>query len=260
MTDALGDMRSRYADLAEFEREIGKLVAAGFFAKGTDIHVNRTPGRLDLMGGNDDYTGGLVFETTIREATLVAVQPRTDREVHLYNPAVRSLGWKDKIEFSLDDLIQNGRARPLEDVRTWINEDPGKAWSAYILGDLYFLIKEYPEKVKNGLALYLTSDVPLGKGVSSSAALEVASMKAMAEAYGVEAQGVRTSILDPMGGNRPYAIGLWDHGSARGRARRRRFFCPDVVPAVPAGPAGQNARGIKALGSGFRGASLRGGH
>ncbi len=190
MAEELDKMRSKYPDLAIFEREIGELVATGFFARGADIHVNRTPGRLDLMGGNDDYTGGFVFETTIREATLVAVQPRTDRSVHLYNPAVKSLGWKDKIEFSLDDLTRDGRVRPLEEIRSWINQDPGTAWSAYILGDLYFLIKEFPEKVKNGLVLYLTSDVPLGKGVSSSAALEVASMKAMAEAYGVEAHGV----------------------------------------------------------------------
>jgi L-arabinokinase len=190
MGEALAEVRSKHPDFAAFERAIGQLVATGFFAKGTDIHINRTPGRLDLMGGNDDYTGGLVFEATIREATLVAVQPRTDRNVVLYNPAVGALGWKEKIEFTLDDLTLNGRARPLEDVRRWINQDPRTAWSAYVLGGLYFLIKEHPEKVGRGLALYLTSNVPLGKGVSSSAALEVASMKAMAAIYGVEAQGV----------------------------------------------------------------------
>ena len=48
---------------------VQKRVGEGYFRKGADILINRTPGRLDLMGGNDDYTGGLVFETTIREAT-----------------------------------------------------------------------------------------------------------------------------------------------------------------------------------------------
>ncbi len=57
------------------------------------------------MGGNDDYTGGLVFESTIREATLVAVQPRPDQTVRFYNPAVKSLGWSERIEFSLADLM-----------------------------------------------------------------------------------------------------------------------------------------------------------
>ncbi len=190
MAEALRELTTRYPDLKRFEKKIGELVTKNFFKKGTNIFVNRTPGRLDLMGGNDDYTGGLVFETTIREATLVAIQPRADQMVIFYNPAVRSLGWKDKIELTLADLAEKGHVKPLEEVRAWINTDPERAWCAYILGDLYFLIKHYPEKVKHGLSLYLESDVPLGKGVSSSAALEVAAMKAMAKMYGVDVEGV----------------------------------------------------------------------
>jgi len=190
MAETLRELTARYPDLKRFEKNIGELVAKDFFKKGINILINRTPGRLDLMGGNDDYTGGLVFETTIREATLVAIQPRADQRVIFYNPAVKSLGWKDKIEFALVDLAENGHVKSLEEVRDWINSDPERAWCAYILGDLYFLIKQYPEKVKYGFSLYLESDVPLGKGVSSSAALEVAPMKAMAKMYGVDVEGV----------------------------------------------------------------------
>ncbi len=190
MAESLRELTAQYPDFKRFEKKIGELLAKDFFKRGTNIFINRTPGRLDLMGGNDDYTGGLVFETTIREATLVAVQPRADRIVVFYNPAVKSLGWKEKIEFSLADLAENGHVKPLEEVRDWINATPERAWCAYILGDLYFLIKQYPEKVKHGLSLYLESDVPLGKGVSSSAALEVAPMKAMAKMYGVDVEGV----------------------------------------------------------------------
>ena len=103
---------------------VQKLVREGYFQKGAEILINRTPGRLDLMGGNDDYTGGLVFETTIREATLVAVQPRSDQTVRFYNPAVKSLGWSERVEFSLADLVDNGGVKPLEVVRDWINADP----------------------------------------------------------------------------------------------------------------------------------------
>jgi len=180
----------KYPDLEKFTRGIRSLTGSGYFQKGLDILVNRTPGRLDLMGGNDDYTGGLVFETTIREATFVAVQARTDRLVRFYNPAVKSIGWQEQIEFSLDDLTDNGQVKPLEVVREWINRDPKSSWCAYILGDLYFLLKKFPQKVTHGFSLYLESDVPLGKGVSSSAALEVAPMKTMAELYGVQVQGV----------------------------------------------------------------------
>jgi galactokinase len=190
MDQAFNQLAKQYPDLAKFESGIRMLVEKGYFQKGPEILINRTPGRLDLMGGNDDYTGGLVFETTIREATLVAVQPRPDQSVRFYNPAVKSIGWKEKIEFSLSDLMEDGRVKPLEEVRDWINQDPRSSWCAYILGDLYFLINKFPEKVIHGFSLYLESDVPLGKGVSSSAALEVAPMKAMSEMYGIQVQGV----------------------------------------------------------------------
>jgi galactokinase len=190
MDQALHQVERKYSDLARFELGVKKLVEAGYFQKGLEILINRTPGRLDLMGGNDDYTGGLVFETTIREATLVAVQSRADRMVKFYNPAVKAIDWKEQIEFSLDEIIDGRTVKPLEMVREWINRDPRSAWCAYILGDLYFLAKKFPEKVTHGFCLYLESDVPLGKGVSSSAALEVAPMKALAEMYDRPVKGV----------------------------------------------------------------------
>jgi L-arabinokinase len=183
--------RSQFPDLDKFEKGIEALISTGFFRKDCDIYINRTPGRLDLMGGNDDYTGGFVFETTIREATFVAVQPNPDTIVRFYNPAVKSLGWSDLVEFSLADLAQEGRVKPIETVRDWISSDPKRAWCAYILGNLYFLLKEFPAQVSGGFSLYIESDVPLGKGVSSSAALEVAPMKAMAEMYGIQTEGVK---------------------------------------------------------------------
>jgi galactokinase len=178
-----------YPDVEKFIHRLQEL-PDGFFQPEKTIYVNRTPGRLDLMGGNDDYTGGLVFETTIQEATIVAVQPRADRQVIFYNPAVKTLGWADRIEFSLDDLLEGGQLRPLEWVRAWINSDHTRAWCAYILGNLYYLLMKFPEKVQHGFSLYLESEVPLGKGVSSSAALEVAPMKAIAWMYGIHVAGV----------------------------------------------------------------------
>ena len=185
------ELIGKFRDLARFDRKVRRLVVNGFFQPGREILINRTPGRLDLMGGNDDYTGGLVFETTIREATLVALQGRDDRLVRFNNPAVKALGWSDQVEFTLDDLLIGRKVKPLEEMRAWINQDTRRSWCAYILGDLYFLLKEFPTRVSHGFDLYLESDVPLGKGVSSSAALEVAPMKVMAELYGVPVAGVK---------------------------------------------------------------------
>ena len=161
------------------------------FETGKPIFINRAPGRLDLMGGNDDYTGGLVFETTIAEGTCFAVQPRNDSHFVLHNPSVRSIGWQETIEFDLSDFATGDGVVDVETARKWINQDPRKSWFTYIVGSLYFLKKNFSEKVAFGLNMYLDSNIPLGKGVSSSAALEVSAMKACAAAYGIEAKGIQ---------------------------------------------------------------------
>lgn len=161
------------------------------FIAGKPIFICRAPGRLDLMGGNDDYTGGLVFETTIAEATHFAAQLRNDSHFVLHNPSVRSIGWQETIEFDLSDFATVDGVIDVDKVRKWINQDPRRSWFTYIIGSLYFLKKNFPEKVIFGLNMCLDSNIPLGKGVSSSAALEVSAMKACAAAYGIEAKGIQ---------------------------------------------------------------------
>ena len=169
----------------DFTKTLAALKASGqFFAPDQPIFFNRAPGRLDLMGGNDDYTGGLVFEATIREATWAAAQLREDRRIVFFNPQMKSRGWHERLEFSLDDLTTD------EAVRTLVNRDPGTRWSAYVLGVFHLLQKRFPQQVKSGVSVYIESDVPLNKGVSSSASVEVAVMKAAVGAYGIELAGV----------------------------------------------------------------------
>lgn len=166
-----------------------------FFKPTEEIFVCRAPGRLDLMGGNDDYTGGLVFEATIKEAVLVAVQARDDSSVVLYNPEVAALGWHERVELPIGELFDGGTLRPASHLRAWCEADEKKAWAAYILGTFYYLIAKHQDRIQNkGLSLYMESDIPLGKGVSSSAAIEVAPMKAMAARYGMEMKGVDLAL------------------------------------------------------------------
>ncbi|MBI5090852.1 MAG: galactokinase [Candidatus Hydrogenedentes bacterium] len=136
------------------------------------------------MGGNDDYTGGLVFEATIREATFAAVQLRDDDRIVFFNPAMREKGWLDRVEFDFAELTDE------EAVRQLVSRDPGSQWTSYILGAFYLLRERFPLDVTKGANVYIESTVPLNKGVSSSAALEVAVMKPAAKAYGVDLAGV----------------------------------------------------------------------
>ncbi len=157
---------------------------SGFFTPERPIYYSRAPGRLDLMGGNDDYTGGLVFEATIHEATWAAVQPRNDRRILFLNPQMKDRGWSERVEFSTDELTTDAAVRGL------VNRELGIRWTAYVLGVFHLLQKRFPERVIGGANVYIESDVPLNKGVSSSASVEVAVMKAAAGALGIELAGV----------------------------------------------------------------------
>jgi galactokinase len=153
----------------------------GVFSAGRSIFVARAPGRLDIMGGNVDYTGGMVFEATIREATWAAVQLRDDDSIVLVNPQMRDRGWEDSVTFPLAALTDE------EAVRRLVSGDPRIRWTAYVLG-VFFCLKR--QHAISGATVYIASDLPMNKGVSSSAAVEVAVMKAASAAYGRPLQGI----------------------------------------------------------------------
>ena len=155
-----------------------------FFSGALPIYVSRAPGRLDLMGGNVDYTGGLVFQRTIAEATWAAAQARNDRCIVLWNPQMALEGWQERVDCSLDELSDDAAVRAL------VNRDAQVRWTAYVLGVFHWLRLHYADRVASGATVYIESQVPLNKGVSSSAAVEVAVMKAVAWSYGIDLAGI----------------------------------------------------------------------
>jgi galactokinase len=172
--------------VSHFENEVKRQGGKGkFFSQGIPVLIGRAPGRLDLMGGNVDYTGGIVFQATIREATWAAVQLRGDNQIVFWNPQMQAWGWKERVEFDYAAL------RDESAVRSLVNQSLNMRWTAYVLGIFYFLRNCYPEQVKTGANVYIESEVPLNKGVSSSAAVEVAVMRPAAAAYGIDLNGVQ---------------------------------------------------------------------
>jgi L-arabinokinase len=67
-------------------------------------------------------------------------------------------------------------------------------WTAYVLGNIHYLLKHYPEKVSKGFSIYMDSTVPLNRGVSSSAAIEVAVMKSCVAAYNIQLEGIDLAL------------------------------------------------------------------
>lgn len=148
---------------------------AADFGSDQPIRISRAPGRLDVMGGIADYTGSLVCEMPLDRAAAVALQERDDRQVQ-----VMSLNLHDDHKpFTLRMPMDALAAANLETLRKDFSE-PGRKWAAYLVGCLFVLhdqrlINLY-EHSHRGLNLALYSTVPLGAGVSSSAAIEVATM------------------------------------------------------------------------------------
>src|SRR6185503_2233256 len=79
-------------------------------------------------------------------------------------------------------IVADG-TRPYEQVRCWFDADPERHWAAYIAGVFHVLSREHGAYFSEGATIVVESDVPEGKGVSSSAALEAATMEAVLAAW-----------------------------------------------------------------------------
>ena len=118
-------------------------------------YIVRAPGRVNLIGEHTDYNDGFVFPMAIDRATWIALRPRNDKRV-----LAISLDMEDRREFTLDDL-----RRPRQN--QWIDYLIGVAWALQERG--YTL---------RGWEGVVAGDVPIGSGLSSSAALELAAARA----------------------------------------------------------------------------------
>ena len=174
-------------DLARFAGFVAERVNAGAWGRDADrpeddgpVFVARAPGRLDVMGGIADYSGSLVLQWPIREATRVAVRPWRQRRF-----SITSLS--DAGERTCDvplDLVADA-ARPYEHTAAWFAADPARHWAAYVAGVFHVLAREHGVRFATGAAILIESDVPEGKGVSSSAAIEAATMEGALAAWHV---------------------------------------------------------------------------
>jgi galactokinase len=169
--------------------------ARTLFEPQPDIIIARAPGRLDLMGGIADYSGSLVLELPIAEATLVALQKtdeRTLRIVSLSDDAMRA----SLFEMPLADFEgTDGSLVGYDEAHALFQRDGGTHWAAYVAGVFLVLMRERGVRFAKGLRLLISSRVPLGKGVSSSAALEVATMSAVAAAFDLELEPRELALL-----------------------------------------------------------------
>jgi galactokinase len=158
--------------------------------------IARAPGRLDLMGGIADYCGSLVLEFPLGLSAWVALQPLKEPVIEVRHAAAPAQ-FRGAITFNLSALIDpDGEPNPASRLKSMLARDPSSAWAGYLIGVFQMLlIKGWIKAPKSGARLLLSSEVPWGSGVASSAALEVAALQAMAAAWGLEKSPVEMALL-----------------------------------------------------------------
>lgn len=164
------------------------------FETDVDLVITRAPGRLDVMGGIADYSGSLVLELPIAEATFVALQ--RDAEPKLRIASLTDDKTRDAyFEMRMSDLERDGGPIEYDVARSFFRASPTQQWAAYVAGAFLVLRRERNIQFDGGARLLISSGVPEGKGVSSSAALEVATMSAIAAAYDIELEPRELALL-----------------------------------------------------------------
>ncbi len=142
-------------------REIVEQKFIEVFAKQPTI-ISRAPGRLEVLGNHTDYNGGLVLSLAIDRETWVALAPRDDRMVEVYD-----IRLQETESFSLDELEPFASG----------------SWITYVKG-VCSVLKAHGISIQ-GFDAVLMSSIPLSAGMSSSAALEesfILALRALADA------------------------------------------------------------------------------
>jgi galactokinase len=135
---------------------------------GSRPRIYRAPGRVNLIGEHTDYNDGLVMPAAIDFSTSVAIDARDDRRI-----VIRSENFSEAAELDLDQPPARGRGH----------------WSDYPFG-VALTLEEAGQRLR-GANMLVRSEVPIGSGLSSSAAIEVATGLAL-----LDIAGVRIDRLD----------------------------------------------------------------
>ncbi|HLC06525.1 MAG TPA: galactokinase [Anaerolineales bacterium] len=158
----------------------------------------RAPGRVDLMGSHTDYNEGFVLTMSIDRDTWIAARPKADRVATIYSLDAAGGG-----SFNLDD----------------IQSDAVSPWTNYVRGVAkVFQDEGYALQGFDGL---IQSTIPLGSGVSSSAALEVATAVLLRALGGWDIDPLKLALLGQRAENEFVGVrcGILDqYSSALGRA------------------------------------------
>lgn len=161
-----------------------------FLSADAPLYIARAPGRLDVMGGIADYSGARVLELPLDRSTtaLLQRQEQPSCDVATY----RGTRW----EFLTIDLptVVGGTLGTRRALAAWFAQREPDRWASYVVGVVQACLQHAAREggdAPTGLRLLIDSTVPEGRGVASSAALEVAVGAAVLASH-----GARMSAMD----------------------------------------------------------------
>lgn len=125
------------------------------------------PGRVNLIGDHVDYAEGICLPFALEQLTVVAAAGRNDNTVNI----VSLLPGEEEPQRTSIDLEEVGKGNP-------------RSWAGYVVGVIWALNKANALVCKTGMDIAIVSDVPVGSGLSSSAALECSTALAAADVKG----------------------------------------------------------------------------
>lgn len=137
------------------------------------LFVADAPGRVNLIGEHTDYSGGFVLPTAIPQKTTILLAPRDDREVHLYSAAFGP--GQEWARYGLGEEHRQGQ------------------WSDYIAGVTWLI--QQKNLALTGFNALIHSDIPIGAGLSSSAALLVAMFRGLRRLCQLAIDDVQIALL-----------------------------------------------------------------
>ncbi len=159
-----------------------------FLTTDREIFTASASGRIDVMGGIADYSGSILLQMPIAETTTVKLQKRNDRKFRLRTIDAEGKERHCEWNWSLStntSLIEAGLS---------IKNDTGAEWPVYIIGCFILLNKRKGLEI-TGADILISTQIPQGKGVSSSAAIEVATIKTISIAWNLWLDSMELPML-----------------------------------------------------------------
>ncbi|MCB1019585.1 MAG: hypothetical protein KDC27_06630 [Acidobacteria bacterium] len=194
--------------------------------------IGEAPGRLDFLGGVADYSGALVLETPIAATTRVEITTLPNAAWSLNSQDHGR--WAAPAEPLIGALSAGGPV-----AREALDSQAAPQWVRYPLGCLWAFCHQTGWRPNGGLSFAIKSDVPECMGVSSSAALEVATLRALEDLSGTRLHGTDLARLGQFAENQiaDAPCGLMDQLTAaygKGGALLQILCRPDILqPAIP---------------------------